>query len=79
MPRWMLLRLYLSHWYQIEMQLDNINKLVQEPWLCSGEGFIPPLVVLPNGNTLDLLSAQPKSIVEVLCPIVQRLKLGYHS
>jgi hypothetical protein len=48
------------------MQPSNINLLGQKPWLRSSEGLIPSLIVLPDSDALNLLSAQFETIVEVL-------------
>lgn len=59
------------------MHLVNMDKLVQKPWLCPGKGFVPSLIILPNGNTLDLFSTQSESIVEMLYSVDQRLMFTF--
>ena len=48
------------------MQLDNIKKLGQKPRLRSSKGLVPSLIILPDSNTLNLLSSESETIVEVL-------------
>lgn len=55
---------YSCLWYQIELQLNM--KSSEKPRLRSSESIVPSLVILPNGDALNLFSAQFQSIVEVL-------------
>jgi hypothetical protein len=50
--------------FQIEIQQDI--RSVQEPRLRCSKSFVPSFIILPDGDTLNLLSAQFESIVEML-------------